>query len=102
MRSLRQHLILQCVAVLAFTAPILHAQELPELLSPVEAPLVKRLSSKSSYGLRAQLYFAKRYRLVKVNFDLLERAGAEFSVTPFSDLSMRIAARQLSGPSSFE
>jgi hypothetical protein len=98
----RSLLFLTLTIVFTLSAARLQAQEIPELLQPVEPQVIEALMSKSNYGLRSQLYFAKRYRLVRVDFALLERADAEFSITPFADLSARVSTREVQGPSSFE
>lgn len=67
-------------------------QGTPELLLPVEQTAIDRLMSPSQYGLRAQLYYAKRFRIVNVNFDVLDREDQEFTVTPFKDLQMVVVA----------
>jgi hypothetical protein len=76
------------------------SQELPELLRPVEAESVARLHEPTNYGFRLQRYAAKRYRVVDINFDLLSREGAEFTITPFEDLQIRLKAKQTRGLSS--
>ena len=74
--------------------------QVPELLQPVEKGDIASLESKSNYDLRATLYFAKRYRFVHIDFGLLERSGAEFTITPFPDLSMQVVALGTAGPGS--
>lgn len=82
-------------------APLLsHSQVLPELLLPVDPKALDGLLSKSNYGLRRQLYVAKRYRIVQIDFSVLDRPGVEFTITPFDDLQMTVAAKQTRGPSS--
>ena len=78
-----------------------HAQTPPELLLPLEQQEIGELMNKSNYGLRGQLYFAKRYRLAKINFDVLAQPNATFSITPFDDLTLVLSSKDLKGPSSF-
>lgn len=47
-----------------------------------------------------QRFVAKRYRIVNINFPLLEQGGAEFTVTPFDDLQVKLKAERTFGPSS--
>ena len=49
------------------------AAPLPELLEPVDGISIARLQDRSNFGLRGQLYSAKRSRIVLINFDVLEQ-----------------------------
>lgn len=62
----------------------------PELLLDVDKQAITKLMDPSNYGFRAQRYFAKRYRIVGINFDVLDKAAAEFTVSPFDDLQMTL------------
>jgi hypothetical protein len=68
---------------------------LPELLIPADRVAIERFARSSNYFLREQLYFAKRHRIVKINFDVLERDGARFTVTPFDDLAVELQATRI-------
>jgi hypothetical protein len=68
------------------------AQDSSELLLPVSEQEVAKLMEKSNYRLRAQLYPAKRYRFVKINYKLLEQPDSKFSITPFDDLAAEVSA----------
>lgn len=74
--------------------PLYVSAQVPELLQPVAKDDIAKLESKSNYGLRSTLYFAKRYRFVHIDFELLDRKGAEFTITPFPDLPMQVVARR--------
>lgn len=77
-----------------------HSQELPELLKPVEQAIETKLQAKTNYGFRMQKYFAKRYRIVDVDFALLANEFSEFTITPFPDLQVKLATKRARGPSS--
>jgi hypothetical protein len=57
----------------------------PELLLPVDDATVQRLTGPMAFDLRKRLYFAKRYRIVKVDIDLLQQPGITLAITPFPD-----------------
>jgi len=76
-----------------------HAQP-AELLKPVDPKIVAELEGKTNYAFRRQLYFAKRYRIVEIDFSVLERDGAEVTITPFKDLQTTAQAKKIIGPSS--
>lgn len=78
------------------------AEQLPELLSPVDQQTVARLERKTNFTLRAQLYPAKRYRFVNIDFSLLDVEGARFTITPFDDLSIRVTTKVTRAPGSTE
>ena len=65
-------------------------QAMPELLLDVDEPAIARLMSPSNYEFRAQRYYAKRFRIVHINFDVFDRAPVEFTVSPFEDLQMTL------------
>jgi len=91
-------LLLLQVASMSFT----QTQPLPELLKPVAADTTAKLQAKTNYGFRRQLYVAKRYRIVEIDFSLLEREDAEFTITPFDDLQTVVRTKRIAGPSSGE
>src|SRR5687767_12104828 len=82
-----------CVIVMFGGCPFVTnaAQESNELLLPVSDQEVARLMEKSNYRLRGQLYPAKRYRFVRINYALLDQSDSEFSITPFDDLALRVS-----------
>jgi hypothetical protein len=89
--------------ILLLMLPLLTlAAPLPELLKPVDDVSIARLQDRSNFGLRGQLYSAKRSRIVLINFDVLEQEGAQFTITPFDDLQMTAVAKELRGPSSYD
>jgi len=65
-------------------------QAMPELLLDVDEPAIARLMSPSNYEFRAQRYYAKRFRIVHINFDVFDGAPVEFTVSPFEDLQMTL------------
>lgn len=71
------------------------APALPELLRPAEPEALVRFAGSSNYFLREQLYFAKRHRIVKIDFGVLERDRARFTVTPFDDLVIELQATRI-------
>jgi hypothetical protein len=76
------------------------AESIPRLLLPVDNSDLNRLQSKSKYGLRQQIYFAKRYQIVRINFSVLDKPGQTFDVDAFPDLTMRMVAKSIAGPPS--
>jgi len=64
-------------------APLVHAQELPELLQPVDEGKAQRLVQYNSPWLQAELYSAKRSRIVMVNSNPLIKDD-DFTVTLFN------------------
>lgn len=74
--------------------PLYGSAQVPELLLPVDKDDIAKLESKSNYLLRSTLYSAKRYRFVHIDFELLDRKDAEFTITPFPDLPMQVVARR--------
>ncbi len=88
------------LAVLLQPLGAAHAQSSKELLIPVDAATIARVESASKYELRSQAYFAKRYRIVRVNFDVLKHPDAEFTISAFPDVTFGVKALQTHGPSS--
>lgn len=77
-----------------------YSQTLPELLRAVDSKTSSKLHSDSNHDFRRQLYFAKRHRVVDIDFTLLEESGTEFTITPFADIQLKVVARDVRGPSS--
>lgn len=73
-------------AILLLSAPFVRAQELPELLQAVNEAKARQLIQYNSPWLQAELYFAKRSRIVTVNASLL-LTDDDFTVTPFDDIA---------------
>lgn len=65
-------------------------QVIPELLLDVDERAIAKLMDPSNYEFRAQRYFAKRYRIVDINFEVFDKAISEFTVSPFEDLQMTL------------
>ena len=82
--------LLICLAPIAAFS----AADVPELLKPLSEKAATELLAPTNFGLRKQLFFAKRFRIVDLDVTLLERATGEFTVTPFPDVRMRVLARR--------
>ncbi|HWJ06644.1 MAG TPA: hypothetical protein VNS57_12770 [Steroidobacteraceae bacterium] len=61
------------------------AESLPELLKPVDPAVEAELMAKTNFDFRQQRYTAKRFRIVDIDWALLEQEGARFTITPFED-----------------
>jgi hypothetical protein len=72
------------IAMLVFVAPWCGAQELPALLHSVDESRAQQLIDYNSPWLQAELYSAKRFRVVLVDTDVLMRDD-DFAVTLFDD-----------------
>lgn len=94
--SHRKGIAILALIFLLFGATSLWAQSSPsELLLPVDERVIERLSRSTNYGLRAQLYSAKRYRFVEINFAALEQPeGSSIRVTPFEDRAVTLVKQQ--------
>lgn len=86
MRSLRSTLF-ACVPLLVAALPVavVAAESLPELLKPVDPSVEAELLANTNFDFRRQRYGAKRFRIVDIDWALLEREGARFTITPFED-----------------
>lgn len=78
------------IGLIGLGAPVSAQQAIPELLLDVDEPTIARLMSPSNYEFRAQRYFAKRYRIVRINFEVFGKAVNEFTVSPFEGLQMTL------------
>jgi hypothetical protein len=96
------------IASIMVLPPPLAAQELPELLIPVDKSVEQKFKAPQYFSLRDQLYIAKpgRYHIVTINFDLLDKEGAVFTITPFpgTDSPVRLTVRTLetSAPGTYD
>lgn len=77
-----------------------HAQPLPELLLPVSQDALDHIESASKDELERQVHFAKRYRVVQINFDVLQRQDASFTISAFPELTLQAQTIETHGPSS--
>jgi hypothetical protein len=93
MRWLRQTLTGLLLFAAAFSAT---PAELPELLKPVSPAIEAKLMARTNFDFRWQRYSAKRWRVVDINFPLLEQEGAQFTITAFPDLRIAVKARTTS------
>ena len=72
------------IAVL-LSASLAQAQQLPELLQTVDDAKARQLVEYNSPWLQAELYSARRSRVVLVDTDILMRDD-DFTITPFEDV----------------
>jgi hypothetical protein len=72
-------------ALLLLLVASLSAAQVPELLKSVDAGKAKRLAEYNSASLQAELYSAKRFRIVALETSLLLEDD-DFTVTPFDDV----------------
>lgn len=70
--------------ILLLLAPLVHAQELPELLQTVDERRAQQLIQYNSPWLQGELYSAKRYRIVMVDPNPLLKDD-DFAITLFDD-----------------
>ena len=75
---------LTSLLLFAFALPT-PAEELPELLKPVDPAVEAQVMAKSNFDFRQQRYLAYRFRIVDINWELLDEEGARFTITPFTD-----------------
>jgi hypothetical protein len=75
---------LASVLLLTFTLPA-RAEELPELLQPVDPAVEAQLMAKSNFDFRQQRYSAYRFRIVDINWELLDEEDRRFTITPFTE-----------------
>lgn len=94
--------ITACAILITSCWTSVQAQQSGELLLPLDQKTVSKLERKSNFDLREQLYPSKRYRFVKVNFELLAEENASFTVTPFPDLQFEVTAKDVASPGSTE
>lgn len=73
----------------------------PPLLTPVDDVTRQHVTRPTNYDLREELYLARRYGIVTVNFQLLEKQHSVFTISPWSDVSVEVATETVSGPASF-
>jgi hypothetical protein len=62
-------------------------QALPELLLPVDQASISSFYQRFNASYKEKLYFANpgRHRIVMINFDLLDKDNAMFTITPFPE-----------------
>ena len=80
-------LIFGTLSLFALTA---RAEPTHELLVPLDKATEAKLRRSTNYELREQLYPAKRFRLVNINFDVLDIPGGEIAITAFPDSPFRL------------
>jgi len=96
MHRTRLRRFIACLSILCIGTA--HAASAPELLKPVDERIVAKLNEKTNYGFRMQRFVAKRYRIVDVDFSLLEEPDAAFTITSFEDLQVRVRATKSASP----
>jgi hypothetical protein len=96
MHSTWLHGIIACLLILGLGAA--NAAPVPELLKPVDGSIAAKLNSSGNYGFRLQRFVAKRYRIVDVDFSLLDQPDAVFTITPFEDLQVTVRAVRDTAP----
>ncbi len=74
------------IAFLLLLTQMASAQQLPELLRPVDQLKAQQLIEYNSPWFQAELYSAKRFRIVEVDTSVLMRDD-DFTVTLFDDLA---------------
>jgi hypothetical protein len=74
------------IAFLLLLAPLARAQQLPELLQAVDQRKAQQLIEYNSPWFQAELYSAKRFRIVEVDNSVLMR-DEDFTVSLFDDLA---------------
>jgi len=62
----------------------------PELIVPVDEDVARELIRNMNDGMRANLFFAKRFRIVKVNMGLLNGKTSRIKITPFRGRSTTV------------
>ena len=90
-----------CAIALFMSVAASANETLPELLIPVDEEIQAKFATRSNFDLREVTYFAKRYRIVQVNFDLLDKQKAEFTITPFANAQVTVEVTDVSSPASF-
>jgi hypothetical protein len=77
-------------AIFALLAMLAHADTFPEFIHA--APQVKqsKLRQANNFFLRQKLYFARKHRIVTVDFDALGAPGTNFTMTLFPNLVLTV------------
>jgi hypothetical protein len=76
------------------------SQGLPELLIPVSQDAIAKCARPQNFDLREVLYDAKpwRYKIVKINVELLKQENATFTITPLPDDQITLQAKEIALP----
>ena len=83
MNKLTQVLLLLCVPLLT------QAENLFQQVTPEEEARIYLYNQPS---IDRQIYYTSRYRIVRINTQLLESENAEFTINPFQDIQMDVVA----------
>ena len=92
MRYLQARLVALSV-ILASVGATASAQTLPELLQPVDKQVESQLMSEKNHAFRIQVYPAKQFKIVNVNFSLLESDVPEFTITLPGQVKLTVTRR---------
>ncbi len=91
-------LFICCVSSLVASSPYTQIySDLPELLTPVSDEEAYELDLKSKF-LNKHKFFASRYQLVRVNFDLFDHYGEEARLTLFDGVSYVVRIMEVDPP----
>lgn len=97
MRPLKLHRLSCLLAACALAHGHVDAEVLPDLFTPADPEAVKELLQPTHYEVRERLYFAKRYRFVKLNAQqLMQPVGHAFTITLFPDAVLHVQTLELS------
>ena len=86
--------LLNAVVIATFAFPIETKAQVSELIEQVSESEIGLVRAKNDYFIQKHQYFAKRYRVVRVNTEVLEEA-ANFTITLFPDVSFSVARTEL-------
>jgi hypothetical protein len=98
---MRTGLLSWCVIAILTSLRVSAQEPLPELLVAVDQKINSKFAAPSNFDLREATYFAKRYRIVQINFDLLEKPRAKFTITAFPNARVTVQATNIATPASF-
>lgn len=70
-------------SVIAETNEIHKTESLPELIIPVDKETARKLITNMHIIDKESLFFTKRYRIVKINTEILDGKTNRFTITPF-------------------
>jgi hypothetical protein len=90
-----------CVVGFVLSFGVSAQENLPELLIPVDPGIHSRFAERSNFDLREALYFAKRYRIVQIDFELLDKADAKFTITAFPQAAVTVQTTNIATPATF-
>lgn len=71
-------------------APLLSAVERNEFIISLSPDLESRIIQENRFDVEEAAFFAKRYRIVRLNTDLLFEDTSEIAISPFPDVTIRL------------